>query len=1369
MPRLLRRALKILAYLAGGLVSLVVLLVAILLIGANTGPGRHLIETETASLTGGSVQLAGITGRFPDHLRLHRIELTDARGAWVTIDDLVLDWHPLALIGKTVRVDRLAAAHVAVPRLAEAAPAKPGPPPKSGGSLNLPLRLEIASLDLPRLDVGAPLAGHDLHIAATGHATIASLAPILAGPTLATLPTTDLRLDITNHAGPGDYAIEGHVTPGRIDLHLTADEPAHGLIATYAGSDQLLPLKLDLTLAGPHDAEALKLALDAGPLTLAAHGVTDLVHNAADLTLDAHAPSMTPAAGVSWSSVALDARVAGPFRTPHATGHLDLEQLAAGGAHIGSIKADLAGDRGRLAINALIASLRIPGPKPDLFVSAPVTLTAEANLADPARPVTFRVTHPLLTLAGHATTAAPIAAHLTLGVPNLAPLAAAAGVALDGHTTLTADITANGANDTATITGPLAITGGVAPAPALIGANGALSLSVAKNGQTITLDHLTIDGAGLHVAASGRTIQPDDQLRFVDAKFRVGLPDLALASPAAKGDLTLTGTATGPTTDLAAAIHAAGNVGARQVPVGPITLDVAATHLPGAPDATIALGGRLDAAPVTLKAHLTRDKAGQTSVQLSALDWKSAHGTADLALAPNAKLPTGRLDIAIRSLADLDRLSGQSLGGAITARLDAAPALARLDVRATGLTAAGSHVARLTLAGTVRDPQARPDLDLALTTTGIEAGGIQANANATARGTLDALALGLKADVPDLKGAPATLATTETLDLPKSEVLLRTLGADWHGEDLRLLAPSRVTWAPAVAVERLRLALADATLSLDGTVSPKLHLTAQLRNVTPSLARPFAPSLNATGTISADANLAGSTANPTGEIRLDAANLHLATGPAASLTPATLALVTRLANGAANLDAHLTAGPKVQLTVAGAVPLKAAGRLAVHASGRIDLAVANPILEQQGRHLTGRLTLDATATGTTAHPELQGGLQLANGDIQDFSQGAHLTAIAADIALAGETVRVERFSAQAGKGTINLNGSVGALAPGLPVDLRLTMNQASPITSDLLSATLDANLTLTGHASGRMNAAGRLTIDRADINIPNGLPPSVATLNVIKPGQKRSAPAGPAAAGPVIGLALAVAAPGEIFVRGHGLDATLGGNLTVAGTATAPVIEGGFQLRRGSFSLAGVNLTFTKGDVGFNGTTNGKLDPTIDFAAQSIVNQYTAELDVTGYASKPKISLHSTPALPQDQVMALLLFGTETSNLSPLQIAQIAAALASLSGADGGFDPLGSVRNTLGLDRLSVGSGTSSTGKTNTGASIEGGKYITKRVYVGARESTAGGGTQALVQIDLTKRLKAFTTVGTGGTVTGATTPENDPGSSVGLKYQFRY
>jgi translocation and assembly module TamB len=61
-------------------------------------------------------------------------------------------------------------------------------------------------------------------------------------------------------------------------------------------------------------------------------------------------------------------------------------------------------------------------------------------------------------------------------------------------------------------------------------------------------------------------------------------------------------------------------------------------------------------------------------------------------------------------------------------------------------------------------------------------------------------------------------------------------------------------------------------------------------------------------------------------------------------------------------------------------------------------------------------------------------------------------------------------------------------------------------------------------------------------------------------------------------------------------------------------------------------------------------------------------------------------------------------------------------------------------------------------------------VYVGAKQSTSGaGGTQAQVQVDLTRHLKLQTTLGTGGGTAQGATPDNDPGSSVGLSYQFEY
>jgi len=268
-------------------------------------------------------------------------------------------------------------------------------------------------------------------------------------------------------------------------------------------------------------------------------------------------------------------------------------------------------------------------------------------------------------------------------------------------------------------------------------------------------------------------------------------------------------------------------------------------------------------------------------------------------------------------------------------------------------------------------------------------------------------------------------------------------------------------------------------------------------------------------------------------------------------------------------------------------------------------------------------------------------------------------------------------------------------------------------------------------------------------------------LNVRRPGAK---PPPPAALSQPIALALTIAAPEQVFVRGHGVDAEMGGTLKIGGDAATPAISGGFDLRHGTFSLAGQPLNFTSGKVAFGGTgLANKFDPTINFVAQSTANSMTATLTVSGYADAPKIELSSSPQLPQDEILGQLLFGESAKQLSPFQLAEVAQALASLGGVGGG-DPLAAVRNGLGLDRLSVGGTSGST----AGATVEAGKYVANGVYVGAKQGSSGG-SQAQVQVDLTKHLKLESALGTGGTPVTGVTPNNDPGSSIGLTYQLEY
>jgi translocation and assembly module TamB len=218
-----------------------------------------------------------------------------------------------------------------------------------------------------------------------------------------------------------------------------------------------------------------------------------------------------------------------------------------------------------------------------------------------------------------------------------------------------------------------------------------------------------------------------------------------------------------------------------------------------------------------------------------------------------------------------------------------------------------------------------------------------------------------------------------------------------------------------------------------------------------------------------------------------------------------------------------------------------------------------------------------------------------------------------------------------------------------------------------------------------------------------------------------------------------------MVVRGRGLFAELAGSVRVVGSTAAPQPLGSFHMVRGNLSIAGQTLTFSKGEVGFSG---GSLtDPSLNFVVTSATSTMSASLEITGTASKPKITLTSTPEMPQDEVLAQLRFHRSAGSLSPFELAAAANSLAELSGATSGIDTLGGLRQRLGLEQLSIGTGP------NGSAALQVGRYVAPRVYIGAQQGAGSNSSQAKVEIDIAKGLKVVGTVGTGANATPGANP----------------
>lgn len=506
-----------------------------------------------------------------------------------------------------------------------------------------------------------------------------------------------------------------------------------------------------------------------------------------------------------------------------------------------------------------------------------------------------------------------------------------------------------------------------------------------------------------------------------------------------------------------------------------------------------------------------------------------------------------------------------------------------------------------------------------------------------------------------------------------------------------------------------------------------------------------APGQDLSGAITGSARVTGTTASPQASFNLNGAALGAAPLREFGIAGLDLAASGSFADNTVTLTNATASGPLgLSLTASGRVPLEGAG-LAVNLSGSIPLALANRLLLERGTQLSGTVQVQGSVTGSLDQPNANVSLSTAGAQVLDPDTNIALQGISLQAAVAGQTVTISQFSgALAGGGTVSASGTVSIDGnAGFPANLSIALNQARYADGDLLVATVTGNLSVTGALARDPLIAGRINVDRAEITVPESFGGGAAQIDVVHrspPPQVRATLARasdgtpvPSSRPSVARLDIQVTAPNRIFVRGRGLDAELGGEVRLIGPISDIQPVGGFQLIRGRLGILGQRITFDEGTV----TLVGDLDPFLNFVARSSGNDITVFITVSGRVSDLDISFSSQPELPEDEVLARLIFNRGIGELSPLQIAQLAAAAAELAGGSN-TSLLGSLRNATGLDDLDVV--TDSEGN----VAVRAGRYIQENVYLGV-EAGAQGSARATINLDITDELRARGGVGTDG------------------------
>ncbi len=382
-------------------------------------------------------------------------------------------------------------------------------------------------------------------------------------------------------------------------------------------------------------------------------------------------------------------------------------------------------------------------------------------------------------------------------------------------------------------------------------------------------------------------------------------------------------------------------------------------------------------------------------------------------------------------------------------------------------------------------------------------------------------------------------------------------------------------------------------------------------------------------------------------------------------------------------------------------------RLALAIEGVAPLGLANGLIVP--RSIEGPARFALRLEGAPRPAGLSGRIEIGPGRLVLPGLRLALSGLRGSVSLGGGRAEVDLVGDAGRGGRFRVTGPV-TFAASYPAALAIAFERLGLSDGELYETSLQGQVTLEGPLLGGAMLRGAVALGPTEIRVPSGgmnapgVIPEIRHLHesaAVRETRRRAGlvanPRGSVAAFP---LDLTIVARDRVFVRGRGLDAELGGTMRLGGTSADVTASGAFELIRGRLDLLTRRLTLSEGRIDLR----GPLDPYLRFVARTETETASVEVVLEGVASAPTVRFSSVPDMPQEEILAQLLFGHGFEGISPFQAAQLVSAVATLAGRGGGglTDRL---RRRLGLSDIDI----RSTDRGTTAFSV--GAYVSDRIY----------------------------------------------------------
>jgi len=859
-----------------------------------------------------------------------------------------------------------------------------------------------------------------------------------------------------------------------------------------------------------------------------------------------------------------------------------------------------------------------------------------------------------------------------------------------------------------------------------------LELDAARDEQGIVLRNLDLRASGLTAVASGRQTE-DGSL----SQFDITLPDAARVEPRLQGPARVNGTLAQSGTTYTVDATA----------TGPGGIDINAELMADYADNVL---GEISGSGTVRAADLSpygvfagRDIGGAVDLTGSgsydpATEFFSAEANGSM-----TDLRTG-----------IDQLDGL-LTGRTTLMLDATRdadgiLLRNLDLDASGLIATAEGVLRDSDSGArfdIRLPDASravPGLDGPIQVTGaLDQAGDEWSLDATATGpggvAVDAEIVAQYADqvLGQIEGSGTIRADSLS---PYGGLVDRPLGGSLNISGSGSFDPRDSTFAADVTgtAQNLRSGIA----AVDQLIAGQTNLAVNADRDENGVITVNTFDLT-TGQITA--TVSGALGSTSSDLRYDVRLRDLGLFAPGFNGAATATGTASTQGGDYRVDARLTGPGGTNAQVSGTVAADASGA-DLSATGSAPLALANQFLEPN--ILNGTANFDLRLNGAPGLDALTGTVRTAGASLVLPSAPLNLTDIDATVGLNGGRAEIDLTSQASTGGTITVRGPVTLSAP-FNGDLAIALDGVAVADPGLYASEVSGQLTLTGPLVSTAMLEGTLQLAQVEVRVPDsGLGTSGSSFQLrhinesaasretrARAGRLDTQGSGGGRGGGGVNyrLNVLVQAPSQIFVRGRGLDAELGGELRLRGTLSDIQPEGQFNLIRGRLDILGQRIELDRASI----VLAGSLQPTISVLATTQRDSTTIRFEISGVVSDPDVTISSNPDRPEEEVLALLLFGRDVTQISAFQALRIASAINTLVGR-GGDGIVDRLRMGFGVDDLDVATAEDGTTELRVG------KYLTDNVYTDVTVG-ADGQSEINLNLDVTRSITARGTASSDG------------------------